>query len=182
LKEWECYRCSHSVKAENPPDECPNCHYSVTFWLSRAQEQPLTLKDFVRTSVLKLDAGISVWEAAKLMKENDTENALVTVNGELLGMMTEKDILYKVAAEDLSPSKTPIRNVMSSSLVFAPSDTPMTDALKIMAEHHIRRIIVTEGGRPIGIVSHRSIVGGSFRRSKEQTKRGDVSSGSSAVA
>lgn len=132
--------------------------------------------------MLKLDAGKSVWEAAKLMKENDTENALVTVNGELVGMMTEKDILYKVAAEDLSPSRTPIRNVMSSSLILAPSDTPITDALKIMAEHHIRRIIVTEGGKPIGIVSHRSIVGGSFRRSKEETKREDSAGGSRAVA
>lgn len=169
MNEWECYRCSYSIKAENPPDECPNCHYSVTFWLSRVQEQPLTLKDFVRTKLLKLDADESVWEAAKLMKENDTENVLVTMKGELVGMMTEKDILYKLAAEDLSASRTPISNVMSSSLIFAPSDTPITDALKIMAEHHIRRVIVTEGGRPIGIVSHRSIVGGSFRRSKDQS-------------
>src|SRR5579864_9011139 len=101
MTEWECYRCSYSVEAENPPEECPNCHYSVTFWLSHVQEQPLTLKDFVRTNVLKLDAHQSAWDAAKLMKENDTENVLVTVDGELVGIVTEKDVVYKVAAEDL---------------------------------------------------------------------------------
>ncbi len=162
MKIWECYRCSYSFEGENPPEECPNCHYSVTFWLSH-DERELTLKDFVRTRVLKLDSDQSVWDAAKLMRENDTENVLVTVNGEPVGMMTEKDIVYKVAAEDLPASKILLRKVMSSPLVLAPSDTPITEALKMMAERHIRRLIVTEGGRPIGIVSHRSIVGGSFR-------------------
>ena len=86
MKKWECYRCSYVTEAENPPEECPNCHYSVTFWLTPVEEEPPTLKDFVRTNVLKLDSNESVWDAAKLMRENDTENVLVTVSGELVGM------------------------------------------------------------------------------------------------
>ncbi len=158
MARWECYRCSYVVETENPPDECPSCNYSVSFWISQPQERKLTLKDFVRRNLLKLDGDESVSQAAKLMREHDTENVLVTIDGELAGMVTERDILTKVAAEDLLASQVPLRKVMTS-LVTAPSETPVTDALKMMAARHIRRLIVTEGGHPIGVVSHRSILG-----------------------
>jgi len=47
------------------------------------------------------------------------------------------------------------------------SDTPITEALRLMAKHHIRRLLVTEGGKPVGMVSQRSILGGSFRFAKD---------------
>lgn len=118
--------------------------------------------------MLKIDGNESVWEAAKLMTERDTENVLVTINGEPTGMVTEKDILRKVAAEDLPASKVLLRKIMSSPLLTAPSDTPVSEALKIMAARHVSRIVVTERGTPVGIVSHRSILGGSFRATNER--------------
>ena len=163
MAKWECYRCSFEVEAENPPDECPNCHYSTAFWISHAEQKSPTLRDFVRTNIPQLDGNQSVYDAAKLMRDHDTENVLVTINGVPTGMITEKDVLYKLAAEDLHASTTLIRKIMSSPLTSAPADTPVTEALKTMAARHIRRIVVTEGGKPIGIVSHRSILGGSFR-------------------
>ena len=170
MKKWECYRCSYTTEAENPPEECPNCHYSVTFWLGLAEKKEPTLKDFVRRNILKLDDNESALVAARLMKENDTENILVTVDGEPVGMVTERDILYKVAAEDLPASRVLLKDIMTSPLVFASADIPVNEGLRLMAKRHIRRVIVTEGGKAIGIVSHRSILGGSFRLSKDQTE------------
>ena len=163
LSKWECYRCSYMTEAENPPDECPSCHYSTTFWIGHAEAKSPTLKDFVRTRILELDGEESVFNAARLMREHDTENVLVMIGGRPTGMITEKDVVYKLAAEDLSASKTPISKIMSTPLTSAPAETPVTEALKTMASRHISRIVVTENGKPIGIVSHRSILGGSFR-------------------
>ena len=170
MTRWECYRCAYVVDTGTPPEECPNCHYSVSFWLSHTDEKPLTLKDFVRRDLLKLDGNQSVWDAAQLMRANDTENVLVTINGEPTGMVTEKDILNRVAAEDLPASRVELRKIMSTPFYSAPSDTPVTDTLKVMAARHIRRIVVTEDGKPIGIVSHRSILGGSFRAAGERER------------
>jgi len=64
------------------------------------EDRPLTLKDFVRTDLLKLDCNESVWDAAKPMKERDTDNVVVTVNGVPTGMVTQRDVLNKVAVED----------------------------------------------------------------------------------
>lgn len=160
---WECYRCAYTLDTESLPDECPNCHYSVNFWINHVEEKAPTLRDFVRKDILQLDCDESVYDAAKLMRDHDTENVLVTIDGVVRGIVTEKDFLRKVVAEDLIASKVLLRKVMSSTLTTAPPDTPVTEALKLMAARHISRIVVIEGGKPVGIVSHRSILGGSFR-------------------
>lgn len=163
MEKWECYRCSYITESESPPDECPNCHHSATFWIGHVEESQLTLKDFVRSGLLRLEAGDSALNAARLMKEHDAGSVLVTVNGETVGIVTERDILYRLAATDLLPSKTPLKEIMSSTVFTAASDTSINEALKIMAKHHIRRLLVTEDGKPIGMVSQRSILGGTFR-------------------
>jgi|SRR5271155_4754621 CBS domain-containing protein len=172
MEKWECYRCSYVIESENPPEECPSCHYSVTFWIGHVEESQLTVKSFVRSNLLKLEANNSVLDAAKLMKQNDAGSVLVTLNGKTAGIVTERDVLYKVAAADLSASMTPLKDVMSTTIVSTTSDTPITEALKLMAKHHIRRLLVTDGGKPIGMVSQRSILGGSFRVAKDSGEAG----------
>jgi predicted transcriptional regulator len=125
MGKWECYRCSYVSEGENPPEECPNCHYSVTFWIESVEEKQRTVKDFMRSNLLKLDASSTVLEAAKLMKQNDASSVLVTVNGEQVGIVTEHDILYKIAAEDLAASRVPLRNVMSTTIFSTDSNTPI---------------------------------------------------------
>jgi CBS domain-containing protein len=128
------------------------------------------VKDFVRSTLLKLDARSSVLDAAKLMRQNDAGSVLVTVDGEHVGIVTERDILYKIAAEDLPASSVPLRNVMSTTVFSTRSDTPIREALKLMAKHHIRRLLVTEDGKAVGMVSQRSILGGSFRLAKDSNE------------
>jgi len=166
MGKWECYRCSYVAEGENPPEECPNCHYSVTFWIESVEEKQRTVKDFMRSNLLKLDASSTVLDAAKLMKQNDASSVLVTINGEQVGIVTEHDILYKIAAENLAASKVSLREVMSTTIFSTDSNTPIKEALRLMAKHHIRRLLVTSEGQAVGMVSQRSILGGSFRVAK----------------
>src|SRR5580658_3985103 len=127
MEKWECYRCSYVIEQENPPEECPSCHYSVTFWIGHVDESQLTVKSFVRSNLLKLEVNNSVLDAARLMKENDAGSVLVTANGETSGIVTERDVLYKVAAADLPPSKTLLKDIMSPNIFSTASDTPITE-------------------------------------------------------
>jgi len=169
LGKWECYRCSFISEAENPPEECPNCHYDATFWIGHGDDKPVTVKNFMRANIRKMDVNNSAWDAARLMKENDSGSVLITIEGIPQGIVTERDILYKIAAEDLPASKVLLKKIMSTPIITTPSDTPITEAIKLMAKNHIRRLVVTEDGEPIGMVSQRSIVGGSFRLAKPET-------------
>lgn len=117
----------------------------------------------MRANLLKLDVNESAWEAARLMKEKDAGSVLITIDGVVEGIVTERDILYKVAAEDLPASKVLLKKIMTGPIISTTSDTPITEAMKLMAKHHIRRLVVMENARPVGMLGLRSIAGGSFR-------------------
>jgi CBS domain-containing protein len=166
LPKWECYKCGRVVQSKYPPDECPSCHYSMGIWLRHEERKVPTVKDYTRRDFLKLDAGETVLTAAEKMRKMNLGSAIVMHKGKPVGIVTERDILYKVAAENLVPSTITLRKIMSSPVISVTSDTPVKDAMKIMGEKRIRRLLVTERGKPLGIISQRLIVGESLRNAK----------------
>ena len=103
--------------------------------------------------------GISVSEAAKLMKRHRV-GALLVVDGEQLrGIFTERDALFKVVAADRDPNTTIIDEMMTADPQTISSDRPFGHALHMMFEGGFRHVPVTENGRPIGVVSARDALG-----------------------
>jgi signal-transduction protein with cAMP-binding, CBS, and nucleotidyltransferase domain len=166
MTKWECYRCGHIFEGEVTPDECPNCHYSLTFWLEAAEPAVTTVRNFVKTDPLIIDADESVLKAAQKMRERGAGNMLVSINGEARGILTERDILNRIAADDLLPSSIPVRKIMSSPLISVSADMSLPEAVKLMAKHRIRTLFVTDHGKPLGLLNMRSIVGDQFRVAK----------------
>jgi signal-transduction protein with cAMP-binding, CBS, and nucleotidyltransferase domain len=163
LKKWECYRCGYTFEGDRTPDECPNCHYSLTFWLEHAEQKVVTVRNFVKTDPVTIDADSTVLEAAKAMREKGVGNILVSVKGELSGIVTERDVLYRIAADNVSPSTVTVRKIMTSPMVAITADTPLTEAMRLMAKHRIRTLFVTDKGMPFGLLNMRSIVGDQFK-------------------
>jgi CBS domain-containing protein len=166
MTKWECYRCGHIFEGEITPDECPNCHYSLTFWLEHEEPQTNTVRNFVKTDPLTIGADESVLMAAQRMREKRAGNILVLVKGEPVGILTERDILNRIAADNLVPSSIPVRKIMSSPMISITADTPLPEAVKLMAKHRIRTLFVTDKGKPFGLLNMRSIVGDQFRVAK----------------
>ena len=162
MAKWECYRCSYLFEGDSTPEECPNCHYSLTFWSEHVEEKPSTVRSFVMAP-LTIDANESAYDAAKQMRESGVGNVLITVKGVPVGIVTERDILNKVAAEDLPASKVLVRKIMSFPLITVTADTLLSEAIKLMAKQHIRTLVVTDNGNPIGILNQRAIIGDQFR-------------------
>jgi CBS domain-containing protein len=99
----------------------------------------------------------SLVSAAQKMREQQTGSLLVTDGEQLLGIVTERDVLRAVAEE--VPLDTPISEVMSKDLVTAEPGMSLRDAARIMTERWIRHLPVLEGGRLVGIVSQRDLAG-----------------------
>jgi len=99
----------------------------------------------------------SLVSAARKMREQQTGSLLVTDGDQLLGIITERDVLRAVA-EDV-PLDTPISEVMSKDLVTAEPATSLREAARIMTEKWIRHLPVLEAGRLVGIVSQRDLAG-----------------------
>ena len=166
MKRWECYRCGHIFEGDTTPDECPNCHYSLTFWLEAAEPSVITVRNFVKTDPLMVDANESVLKAAQMMREKKAGNIIVLINGQPKGILTERDILNRIAADDLLSSKVLVRKIMSSPMISVEADDPLPEAVKLMAKHGIRTLFVTDKGKPLGLLNMRSIVGDQFKVAK----------------
>lgn len=97
----------------------------------------------------------TVARAARLMREQDIGDVLVTYDCDLFGVLTDRDIVIRAVAEGRDPAVTPVGSVCTRPPVvtLAPDDT--TDhAVKLMRQYAVRRLPVVErGGCPVGIVS-----------------------------
>jgi signal-transduction protein with cAMP-binding, CBS, and nucleotidyltransferase domain len=108
----------------------------------------------------------AVRDAAKLMRDKQVGSVLVAEKrGELVGILTEWDLLTRVVAADRDIKRTRVREVMSTPLLKVDAKTRMQDALRIMINRGMRRLAVMEDGVLIGTVTQSQMVGNRRRRS-----------------
>lgn len=91
----------------------------------------------------------SVKEAAELMGELDVGALPVGDPASLQGVVTDRDILYRVVAEGLNPAATLVREVMSRPVIACRPDDTAQAAMDLMAAHHVRRLPVCEADGPV---------------------------------
>lgn len=110
------------------------------------------LRDIMSENLVTVTPRTSVEDVAKLMKQHDIGNVLVTEGDRLAGIVTDRDLVVRVMAEG-GPSNVSVGDIMSTDLVTLEADTRVKDAAKLMADKQVRRLPVVENGKPVGIVS-----------------------------
>lgn len=125
--------------------------------------------DVAETDLVILDESVYIGDAARAMREKRVSSVLVrrTVDMQPAGIVTERDILYRVVAEHRGPFKTALKDVMSSPLVTIDGSAPVKDAVILMRENAIRRIPVTKEGKVVGMLTLKSIIGDSQEKNIE---------------
>jgi CBS domain-containing protein len=107
----------------------------------------------MRTSVVTVEEGVSVAEASLGMYKKREGCAIVLRQGKPFGIVTERDVTWKVAAQGLDPKNVTVAEVMSTPLVTIDPNTDLTEAAKIMKKHEIRRLAVVEEGALHGVLT-----------------------------
>lgn len=109
----------------------------------------------MRTPVDSVREDDSILVAARTMRERDVGFLPVCDReGRAIGILTDRDIAIRVAAEDLGAGATSVRHAMTSSVVGCQPDDTVTSVERRMQEHRITRVVVLDpDGRPVGIVS-----------------------------
>ena len=101
----------------------------------------------------------SVLAASKLMKKHEIGCVVVVdKSGKPVGLMTERDVVRRVAALDLLPSKVNAGKSMSKPLGSVDASSNITEAAKKMRELKVRRLVVVQGGSVKGIITSNDIV------------------------
>ena len=102
--------------------------------------------------VLEIDADATVLEAVQQMVAMNVGSLLVTVEGEVSGIVTERDYLRRVTLEDRT-EQAPVREIMSAPLVVATPETTIDECMALMTDRRIRHVPVVEDGKVVGLVS-----------------------------
>ncbi len=105
-----------------------------------------------------VQAGTSVVEAAKVMRERNIGSVFVRQDHGIVGIVTEPDIVRKVVGADRGPYFIPVDDIMSSPVVGIDEQRPITEAAELMEQHRTRHLAVLKRGAIVGIVSVRDLL------------------------
>jgi CBS domain-containing protein len=111
------------------------------------------VKDLMSTPPVTVDMTESVAQAAEQMRENEIGDVLVVDNGQLVGLVTDRDLALRVLAEGSDATDTRLADVVTTELVTLSPDDSLEDAVMLMRAHAIRRLPVCVGNEVIGVVS-----------------------------
>lgn len=101
-----------------------------------------------------VEADATVREAAVLMGELDLGALPVGGPDDVEGIVTDRDILYRVVAEGLNGAEIPVRDVASRPVIGCGEEDTLQVAMDLMAAHGIRRLAVRDGeGRVVGWIT-----------------------------
>jgi CBS domain-containing protein len=103
--------------------------------------------------VWSIDADEPVLGAIQLMADRHIGALPVTRNGELVGVISERDYARKVILLGRSSAETPVWQIMSSPVVTVTPDDGVRRCMQVMTERRIRHLPVLDGGRMVGVIS-----------------------------
>ena len=116
-----------------------------------------SVRDTMTANPRAITPGDPIVEAARLMSDEDIGSLPVTEEGRLVGMVTDRDIAVRVIAEGKSPESTTVGEVLSRDPVAAEPGQDLDEALRLMAQHQVRRLPVVEEDRLVGILAQADV-------------------------
>jgi CBS domain-containing protein len=116
------------------------------------------IRDLMTSNPCAVDTDKPVAYAAKMMRDEDVGLAPIVEGERLVGTLTDRDIAIRVVAEGRDPESTPVRDVASTDLVTVDPEQDLDEAVRLMAQHQVRRIpVVEEDGRLVGVVAQADV-------------------------
>ena len=116
-----------------------------------------TVRDAMTTSPTTVAAQESAVEAARLMAAQNVGSLPVVEGEELVGMVTDRDLVLNVLAKDVDPHKVTVASICSENPIVVGPEDSLDIALQHMARERIRRLPVVEDQRLIGILAQADV-------------------------
>ena len=117
----------------------------------------ITVRQLMRT-IISIDSKAKVKDAAALMVEKRIGSLIANRDGLPFGIITERDLIAKIAAQGVDPSKTTVGEVMTVPLTTIDASANIVDAARRMVEKQVKRLVVTDQDKIVGIVSQTDLV------------------------
>jgi signal-transduction protein with cAMP-binding, CBS, and nucleotidyltransferase domain len=108
--------------------------------------------------IVKVDRDVSVKTAAEMMRDNGIGSIFITSGEEIIGILTDTDLVRRVVAAGADPLTTSVEKIMSAPIASIEGNRTLLDANDLMAKQHIRHLGITKDGKMAGMISVRDLV------------------------
>ena len=117
-----------------------------------------SVKDVMTSNPATVEPDAKLTDAARIMRDEDTGVVPVLEGDRLVGTVTDRDLVIRALAEGKDARSTTVQEVASTDLVTVDPQQDLDEALRLMAQHQVRRLpVVEEDGRLVGIVSQADV-------------------------
>ena len=113
----------------------------------------MTVGQVVKRKAVIVKPDDTIERVARILSRHKVGSAVVVENEEIVGVITDRDILDKVVAKGRDPKTVKVREVMTKNPITIEDDYDISDAIDKMMEKGIRRLLVTRLGKPLGFVT-----------------------------
>jgi len=129
-----------------------------------------SIREAMTSKPCSIDADKPVSYAAKMMRDEDVGLAPIVEGERLVGVLTDRDIAVRVVAEGRDPDRVKVAEVASRDVVTLDPQQDLDEALRLMAQHQVRRLpVVEEDGRLVGVVAQADVA-----KEADQGRTGEV--------
>jgi signal-transduction protein with cAMP-binding, CBS, and nucleotidyltransferase domain len=111
----------------------------------------------MRSDVAILESDKTTDVAIEAMQEKNARNVLVSVRGEIVGIVSKTDILFKVTSQGRNPGKVKLREIMTSPVLAVNPQTTITEALSIMDKKKVKQLMVHAYAAVLGMINREDI-------------------------
>ncbi|AJM92657.1 CBS domain-containing protein [Nitrosopumilus piranensis] len=122
------------------------------------------VRDIMQKNVITIEHDKTVLDASIVLREKEISFLVIIKKGKPVGVVSERDIVQKIAAKDLKSSSVLIEEVMSKKFKWVSPDTVIEDAVQKMLNNNIRRLIILEDEKLVGVITQTNLA--EFLRSK----------------
>ena len=113
----------------------------------------MLVREIMSTDVSFVDVSAKIPEIAKIMKQKDIGAVPVLQNGNLVGIITDRDIVVRVLADNKDVNTVTAEQIMTVDPVSIEENSDVDKATELMGEYQIKRLPVIRNGRLVGMVS-----------------------------
>jgi CBS domain-containing protein len=113
----------------------------------------MKIEKLMTKNVITMSADASVYEAVKLMNKNKIGCLVVVYSGQIVGILTERDMLERVLEKCRNPKETRVLEVMTKQVIAGKPGMELSEATKLMFENRVKKLPIINGDRLVGIVT-----------------------------
>ena len=115
------------------------------------------VRDIMEKNVITIDYTKNALDASVILKEKEISFLVILKEGKPEGIISERDIVRKIAAEDVKSSQIQLEKIMSKNFKWVEPETEIEHAVQKMLNNNIRRLIVLEDEKLVGVITQTNL-------------------------